>query len=216
MPLTPPADPEHGQSILQWAKRITQYLRQITPRDGPDIWPSIATTGTSFLLLRKPRGVETAVRKHPFQATITNVDFADGDFNDLTVRIQRGSVMKKSESYTDGVEIARMNDLFMLEDGHKIWIACSFSEAGAISDLTLDSGEEWDGYPTLYQAHDSDEGNDWFHPICAIRATYDDEPPDFSSDRVLDQLTSTHLVTQRQCIEGTLMWKLVPGPGARY
>lgn len=54
MSLIPPPDPSNGDDILPWARSITRLLRQIMPRESADVWPEIGTTGTKYLLRRRP------------------------------------------------------------------------------------------------------------------------------------------------------------------
>lgn len=49
-----PRTPESGEDILDWAREITQYVRQLAPRDGPDILALLTSTGAQHRLRKKP------------------------------------------------------------------------------------------------------------------------------------------------------------------
>ena len=197
--------------MLKWARAMNAVVRQIIPRESPDIWPKIGTGGVSYTLRRKPARGETVTKKHPFQASVVGTEFDDGEWKNVSVTIARGSVLK-GDSFDGGTEILALADTFELEADHFVWIQVTFTTAGVISGISLMSGESWPNFPSLYDDF-GEGGNNWSHPLARVRDVLDGESPDFGEDKKLIQLTSTHLVTQRQCVDGVLIWKLVPGPG---
>ena len=209
MPTTAPNDPVSGDDILTWARAVTQILRQNMPRESADIWPNVGTAGTSFRLRHKPRVEVSSPQRHPFQVLITQTN---NDDEELTVKVQRGSVVE-GEFFNGGIAISNLTDEFVLTPTDNIlWLEATFTTAGAITALSFVVGSAWTDFPNLYSDFGED-GNEWYHPIATLREAEDGEVASIFFTRLLDQLTSTHLVSQRQCIDGALIWKLVPGPG---
>jgi hypothetical protein len=55
--LGPPPDPRKGEDVLAWARALGRWARQVTPREGPDIYPQVNGSGTSYLLRRRGSGL---------------------------------------------------------------------------------------------------------------------------------------------------------------
>jgi hypothetical protein len=51
---TAPSDPQSGDDILEWARKINALVRSIIPRKSADIAPQIHSTGTTFFQRRRP------------------------------------------------------------------------------------------------------------------------------------------------------------------
>lgn len=195
--LTAPPDPNRGDDILTWARSINGLLRALLPK-----------IEAALLFQRRESPRTVTVPRHPFQVYITRTDFTASE---LKVKVQRGSVVE-GEFFNGGIAISNLTDTFTLTPGDILWLQATFNLAGSITALQFLTGSAWTDFPALFTDSGA-SGNVWYHPIAILRAAETDEAPAFFGTLLLDQLTSTHLVTQRQCIDGTLIWKLVPGPG---
>ena len=175
--------------------------------------------------LARDKGFVARRDYHPFQ--IIDLGMKQGTNDTRKVEVAWGTITPLSDS-EDSAAITDLDTAIELQATHKIWIEASFDPDGAILTCAIKHGVPasagWTAYPARYEYTGSSTWNHWYHPIAEVRAaktgkssTADNDTGEYTvlgEDKVIAQLTSTHLVVVEMCDAGNKIFALVPGPGA--
>lgn len=165
---------------------------------------------------------------HPFQPYIKG--FTTSACTTANIFFADGSVFEVDSDVSSEATITGLDAVYPITGTSEWgWIETVFALDGTISSCTMNAGGVWADFPALYR-DDGASGNTWYQPIFVTRTPKNGKsgvgvadrgeggqissggsPPNFAIG--IHILTNTHLVKSHECIDGTPLWCLIPGPG---
>lgn len=144
-------EPNKGEDVFEWARRMAAAVRRLVPTESVDILPRIGSNSTSYTLRRRKRGGTSAgVARHPFQVFLVPPPEDEDPDSKGWFKVERNSTLTHGPGPLDKVLITDLDTPLQIPltgDRAYIWLEVDVrpmrAATPAVPTARIKTGEKW-------------------------------------------------------------------------